>query len=72
MQEQRDYDWRKGEAALNRFAQFTTPIDGLDIHFIHVRSPHANAMPLNRTRFPWHGKEGEEAGDGAGRRTWAE
>src|SRR5262249_1648695 len=41
-----DYDWRKREAALNRFAQFTTVIDGLDIHFIHVRSPHSNAMPL--------------------------
>jgi pimeloyl-ACP methyl ester carboxylesterase len=44
-----DYDWRKREAALNRFAQFTTVIDGLDIHFIHVRSPHANAMPLIMT-----------------------
>jgi hypothetical protein len=31
---------------LNRFAQFTTEIDGLDIHFLHARSPHANAMPL--------------------------
>ena len=40
------YDWRAREAALNRFAQFTTPLDGLDIHFVHVRSPHANAMPL--------------------------
>jgi pimeloyl-ACP methyl ester carboxylesterase len=40
------YDWRAREAALNRFAQFTTPIDGLDIHFIHMRSPHAGAMPL--------------------------
>jgi pimeloyl-ACP methyl ester carboxylesterase len=40
------YDWRAREAALNRFAQFTTPIDGLDIHFVHVRSPHADAMPL--------------------------
>src|SRR5215471_21271208 len=44
-----DYDWRKREAALNRFAQFTTVIDGLDIHFIHVRSPHANALPLIMT-----------------------
>ncbi|HKV00417.1 MAG TPA: epoxide hydrolase [Vineibacter sp.] len=41
-----DYDWRRREALLNRFAQFTTAIDGLDIHFIHARSPHANAMPL--------------------------
>ncbi len=40
------YDWRKQEAALNRFAQFKTEIDGLDIHFIHARSPHASAMPL--------------------------
>ena len=41
-----DYDWRHREAALNRFAQFTTEIDGLDIHFLHVRSPHPEAMPL--------------------------
>lgn len=40
------YDWRAREARLNRFAQFTTPVDGLDIHFIHARSPHADAMPL--------------------------
>src|SRR6201991_2644499 len=40
------YDWRKREAALNRFSQFTTDIDGLGIHFIHARSPHPNAMPL--------------------------
>jgi pimeloyl-ACP methyl ester carboxylesterase len=40
------YDWRRREAALNRFAQFTTAIDGLEIHFLHVRSPHAEAMPL--------------------------
>lgn len=40
------YDWRASEARLNRFAQYTTEIDGLDIHFIHVRSPHADAMPL--------------------------
>jgi pimeloyl-ACP methyl ester carboxylesterase len=41
-----DYDWRKGEAKLNAFPQFKTKIDGLDIHFIHVRSRHPNAMPL--------------------------
>jgi pimeloyl-ACP methyl ester carboxylesterase len=41
-----DYDWRKGEAKLNAFAQFMTNIDGLDIHFIHVRSRHPDAMPL--------------------------
>ncbi|KJC40786.1 epoxide hydrolase [Bradyrhizobium sp. LTSP885] len=41
-----DYDWRAREARLNRFSQFTTEIDGLDIHFIHVRSKHPNAVPL--------------------------
>ncbi|VIO77800.1 epoxide hydrolase family protein [Bradyrhizobium ivorense] len=41
-----DYDWRKREAQLNRFTQFTTEIDGLDIHFIHVRSKHPEAKPL--------------------------
>jgi pimeloyl-ACP methyl ester carboxylesterase len=40
------YDWRNREAMLNRFAQFTTGIDGLAIHFIHARSPHPQAMPL--------------------------
>ena len=35
-----EYDWRRREALLNRFAQFTTEIDGLGIHFLHVRSPH--------------------------------
>jgi pimeloyl-ACP methyl ester carboxylesterase len=40
------YDWRKGEAKLNAFPQFKTKIDGLDIHFIHVRSKHPDAMPL--------------------------
>ena len=41
-----DYDWRKVEARLNALPQFTTTIDGLDIHFIHVRSKHENALPL--------------------------
>ena len=41
-----EYDWRAREAALNRFDQYTTEIDGLDIHFIHQRSPHENAFPL--------------------------
>ncbi len=41
-----DYDWRAREARLNRFDQFTTPIDGVDIYFIHMRSKHANALPL--------------------------
>ena len=41
-----EYDWRKCEAKLNALPQFVTNIDGLDIHFIHVRSPHDNALPL--------------------------
>src|SRR6202044_1238959 len=41
-----EYDWRKCEAKLNALPQFTTEIDGGGIHFIHVKSPHANAMPL--------------------------
>ena len=41
-----DYDWRKVEARLNSLPQFITEIDGLDIHFIHVRSKHENALPL--------------------------
>ncbi len=41
-----DYDWRAREAALNRFEQFMTTIDGLDIHFVHQRSPEPNAFPL--------------------------
>ena len=44
-----DYDWRKAEARLNALPQFTTEIDGVDIHFIHVRSPHENALPLIMT-----------------------
>jgi hypothetical protein len=41
-----DYDWRKVEAKLNTLPHFITEIDGLDIHFIHVRSRHENALPL--------------------------
>jgi pimeloyl-ACP methyl ester carboxylesterase len=41
-----DYDWRKCEAKLNALPQFITEIDGLDIHFIHARSKHDNALPL--------------------------
>src|SRR4051794_31565358 len=41
-----DYDWRKVEAKLNALPQFITNIDGLDIHFIHVRSKHKDALPL--------------------------
>jgi pimeloyl-ACP methyl ester carboxylesterase len=40
------YDWRKVEARLNALPQFTTTIDGVDIHFIHVRSRHKNALPI--------------------------
>src|SRR3954452_8079201 len=40
------YDWRKAEAKLNALPQFVTNIDGLDIHFIHVRSRHKNALPV--------------------------
>lgn len=43
---QHSYDWRAWEAKLNRFAQFTTRIDGQRIHFMHVRSPEPDAMPL--------------------------
>jgi pimeloyl-ACP methyl ester carboxylesterase len=41
-----DYDWRKVEAKLNSYPNFITEIDGLDIHFIHVRSKHENALPM--------------------------
>ena len=41
-----EYDWRRFEAKLNAFPQFTTEIDGLDIHFIHVKSQHEDALPL--------------------------
>ena len=41
-----DYDWHKVEAKLNALPQFMTEIDGLDIHFVHVRSEHEDALPL--------------------------
>jgi pimeloyl-ACP methyl ester carboxylesterase len=44
-----EYDWRKCEARLNALPQFTTEIDGVEIHFIHVRSRHENALPLVMT-----------------------
>src|SRR5204862_2869849 len=44
-----DYDWRKAEAKLNALPQFTTEIDGVDIHFIHVKSSHENALPVIMT-----------------------
>jgi hypothetical protein len=43
------YDWRKAEAKLNALPQFKTEIDGVDIHFIHVKSRHENALPLIMT-----------------------
>jgi len=44
-----DYDWRKAEAKLNALPQFKTEIDGVDVHFIHVKSEHDNALPLIMT-----------------------
>ena len=43
------YDWRRFEARLNALPQFKTEIDGVDIHFVHVRSPHRDALPLVMT-----------------------
>ena len=45
----REYDWRRCEAMLNRFGQYRTRVDGVGIHFLHVRSPHAGALPLIMT-----------------------
>src|ERR1700689_3360824 len=52
-------DWRKIEAKLNALPQFLTEIDGLDIHFIHVRSKHENALPLIVTHG-WPGSVTEQ------------
>ncbi|MFI5937679.1 epoxide hydrolase N-terminal domain-containing protein [Actinoplanes sp. NPDC051494] len=50
---ERSYDWRRFESQLNSHPQFLTEIDGLDIHFIHVRSGNPHAMPLSsRTDGP--------------------
>jgi pimeloyl-ACP methyl ester carboxylesterase len=46
---QHSYDWRRCEQELNTHPQFTTEIDGLDIHFLHIRSPHDNALPMLMT-----------------------
>src|SRR5438094_237016 len=51
-----DYDWRRCEARLNALPQFTTEIDGLDIHFIHVRSKHKGALPVIVTHG-WPGSD---------------
>ena len=56
-----DYDWRKVEARLNALPMFTTEIDGVDIHFIHVKSRHANALPLIVTHG-WPGSIIEQLG----------
>lgn len=53
-----DYDWRAAQDRLNRFPQFLTTIDGLDIHFLHVRSPHEDAVPLVMTHG-WPGSVAE-------------
>ncbi|MBA2609783.1 MAG: epoxide hydrolase N-terminal domain-containing protein, partial [Actinobacteria bacterium] len=44
-----EYDWASRQAGLNRFPQFKTPLDDLNIHFIHARSPNENALPLLMT-----------------------
>src|SRR6201989_248578 len=54
-----DYDWRRAEAKLNDLPHFITEIDGLDIHFIHVRSRHADALPLIVTHG-WPGSATEQ------------
>jgi len=54
-----EYDWRKVEARLNAYPQFITEIDGLDIHFIHVRSQHKDALPLIVTHG-WPGSVTEQ------------
>jgi hypothetical protein len=41
-----EYDWRQNERVLNEFPQFKTQIDGINLHFLHVRSPHTDAQPL--------------------------
>ncbi len=51
------YDWRRHEARLNEFPQFTTTIDGANVHFLHVRSPEPDALPLVMT----HGWPGSDA-----------
>jgi pimeloyl-ACP methyl ester carboxylesterase len=56
-----DYDWRKVEARLNALPMFMTEIDGVDIHFIHVKSRHANALPLIVTHG-WPGSIIEQLG----------
>ena len=54
-----DYDWRRCEARLNAYPQFKTEIDGLDIHYVHVRSKHENALPVIITHG-WPGSTVEQ------------
>src|SRR5687767_2820547 len=54
-----EYDWRRCEAQLNALPNFITEIDGLDIHFIHVRSKHQNALPVIVTHG-WPGSVAEQ------------
>jgi epoxide hydrolase len=54
----RDYDWRSSEAALNTLPQFRNRIDGLDLHFVHARSPHPDALPIVLTHG-WPGSFAE-------------
>lgn len=56
-----EYDWRRFESAINGYDNFITEIDGLDIHFIHVRSPHADATPMVLTHG-WPGSVAEFMG----------
>ncbi len=65
-----EYDWRKIEAKLNALPQFITEIDGLDIHFIHVRSKHENALPLIVTHG-WPGSATPEEKAAAAEGTFA-
>src|SRR5918911_987930 len=60
-----EYDWRKAEAKLNALPQFMTEIDGVDIHFIHVRSTHEDALPLIMTHG-WPGSVAQGGDVGAG------
>ncbi len=64
------YDWRAAEARLNQIPQFTTRIDGLRIHFLHIRSPHRRAVPLIMTHgWPGSFLEFEQALRPADRRS---
>jgi len=57
---EREYDWRRFESELNGFPQFLTEIDGLDIHFIHVRSKNPDAMPFEREGSQARQRGGEQ------------